>query len=162
AVYGRSFDSLQWLPFELNFKIWKTVDSVATLWSDVGLLPIYNQRCQELGLPTVERLPWLPGGAIETEQIPVIHASSKYLINIPPNPKNPREKQFDYPFLSIKEELKDFVPPKDLVDFLNKGRKPIYFGYGSMHSFGDEEGRVCLWLEVMRKLPSNQRAIFAG
>ncbi|CAG8707113.1 8267_t:CDS:2, partial [Scutellospora calospora] len=25
AVYGRSFDSLQWLPFELNFTIWKTV-----------------------------------------------------------------------------------------------------------------------------------------
>ncbi|CAG8610855.1 7957_t:CDS:2, partial [Acaulospora morrowiae] len=76
--------------------------------------------------------------------------------------KNPREKQFDYPFLSIKEELKDFEPPQDLVDFLSKGRKPIYFGYGSMHSFSDEEGRVCLWLDVMKKLPSNQRAIFAG
>ncbi|CAG8529843.1 5628_t:CDS:2 [Acaulospora colombiana] len=78
-------------------------------------------------------------------------------------PENPREKQFDYPFLDAKEELRDFEPPKDLIDFLDKKkRKPIYFGYGSMHSFGDAEGRVRLWLDVMKKLPQNQRAIFSG
>ncbi|CAG8459946.1 10774_t:CDS:10 [Cetraspora pellucida] len=162
AVYGRSFDSLQWLPFELNVTIWKTVDVFAARWSDVGLLPIYNQRLTELGLPTVERLPWLPGGAFEANKIPVLHVSNKNLIKIPPNPNNPMEKQFDYPFLSINEELEYFDPPSELVDFLRKGRKPIYFGYGSMHSFSDADSRVRLWIEVMKKLPVNQRALFSG
>ncbi|RIB21540.1 Glycosyltransferase Family 1 protein [Gigaspora rosea] len=162
AVYGRSFDSLQWLPFELNFTIWRTVDNFAARWSDVGLLPIYNQRMTELGLSPVERLPWLPGGAFEANKVPVLHVSNKHLIKIPPNPNNLTEKQFDYPFLSINDELENFEPPADLVDFLRKGRKPIYFGYGSMHSFSTAESRVRLWLEVMKKLPDNQRALFAG
>jgi hypothetical protein len=68
----------------------------------------------------------------------------------------------DYPFISIKDELKDFVPPRDLVEFLSQGKKPIYFGYGSMHSFGDVKPRVSLWLEVMDQLPKSQRALFSG
>ncbi|RIA97171.1 Glycosyltransferase Family 1 protein [Glomus cerebriforme] len=162
AAYGRSFDSLQWLPFELNFKIWKTVDYVASYWSDIGLLPIYNQRLKELGLPAAERLPWLPGGAFEKNQILVIHALNKNLIQIQKNPLNPLEVQLDYPFLSIKEELKDYVPPNDLVEFLSQGMKPIYFGYGSMHSFSDVKSRVNIWLGVMKLLPENQRALFSG
>ncbi|CAI2175309.1 2900_t:CDS:10 [Funneliformis geosporum] len=161
AAYGRSFDSLKWLPFQLNVKIWKTIDQVATFWTDVGLLPIYNQRLEELGLPPAERLPWLPGGAFEKNQIPVIHALNRNLIQIQKNPLNPLEIQMDYPSLNIKEELKNFVPPHDLVEFLSQGRKPIYFGYGSMHSFSDAESRVRLWLEVMSFLPQNQRALFS-
>ena len=68
----------------------------------------------------------------------------------------------DYPFLSIEEELKNYVPPNDLVEFLSKGKKPIYFGYGSMHSFGDVKSRVSIWLEVMKSLPDKQRALFSG
>lgn len=64
--------------------------------------------------------------------------------------------------MSIKDELKDFNPPNDLVEFLSQGRKPIYFGYGSMHSFGDVKSRVSLWLGVMKLLPKSQRALFSG
>ncbi|GBB83362.1 hypothetical protein RclHR1_01010003 [Rhizophagus clarus] len=162
AAYGRSFDSLQWLPFELNFKIWKTVDYVASFWSDIGLLPIYNKRLKELGLPKTGRLPWLPGGAFEKNKILVVHALNENLIKIPQNPLNPLEVQLDYPYLSIEEELKNYVPPDDLVEFLSKGGKPIYFGYGSMHSFGDVKSRVNVWLQVMNLLPENQRALFSG
>jgi len=67
----------------------------------------------------------------------------------------------DYPFLNTKEELKNFVPPQDLVEFLSRERRPIYFGYGSMHSFSDAESRILMWLEVMSLLPNNQRALFS-
>jgi hypothetical protein len=75
---------------------------------------------------------------------------------------NPLEVQLDYLYLSIEEELKNYVPPNDLVEFLSKGGKPIYFGYGSMHSFSDVKSRVNTWLQVMKLLPENQRALFSG
>ncbi|RHZ68596.1 hypothetical protein Glove_294g109 [Diversispora epigaea] len=162
AVYGLPFDSLQWLPFNLGSKIWKTIDNVAAFWVSSGLLPIYNQRMKDLGLATVDRLPFLPGGAIEHNHIPVLHASNKNLIQIPPNPKNPLEVQIDYPYVTVEEETSGYVPPEDLTNWLNNGNKPIYFGYGSMHSFSDAESRVKLWLQVMNLLPEAHRAIFSG
>ncbi|PKY46765.1 UDP-Glycosyltransferase/glycogen phosphorylase [Rhizophagus irregularis] len=138
-------------------------DYVASFWSDIGLLPIYNKRLKELGLPKAGRLPWLPGGAFEKNQILVIHALNKNLIQIQKNPLNPlNEVQLDYPYLSIEEELEDYVPPNDLVEFLSIKGKPIYFGYGSMHSFSDVKSRVSIWLRVMDLLPENQRALFSG
>ncbi|CAG8590812.1 2169_t:CDS:10 [Acaulospora morrowiae] len=162
AVYGRPFDSLQWLPFDLGEKIWKTVDNIAAFWSSIGLLPIYNHRLKELGLQPVSRLPFLPGGAIEYNHIPVLHVSNKNLIRIPQNPRNPLEVQLDYPYMTIQEETAGFVPPTDLMDWLSDGNKPIYFGYGSMHSFSDSTSRVKLWLEVLSRLPELHRAIFSG
>ncbi|CAG8665184.1 22777_t:CDS:10, partial [Racocetra persica] len=53
AVYGQPFNSLQWLPFGLSEKIWKAIDGIATYWSSISLLPIYNQRLKELGLERV-------------------------------------------------------------------------------------------------------------
>lgn len=76
------------------------------------------------------------------------------------NPLN--EVQLDYPYLSIEEELEDYVPPNDLVEFLSIKGNPIYFGYGSMHSFSDVKSRVSIWLRVMDLLPENQRALFSG
>ncbi|CAG8550677.1 12487_t:CDS:2, partial [Acaulospora colombiana] len=104
------------------------------------------------------RLPFLPGGAIEYNHIPVLYVCNKNLIQIPPNPRNPLEVQLDYPYVTIKEEVAGFTPPTDLVNWLNDGNKPIYFGYGSMHSFSDSVGRVKLWLKVLDKLPELHRA----
>ncbi|CAG8585414.1 23311_t:CDS:10 [Cetraspora pellucida] len=162
AVYGQPFNSLQWLPFGLSEKIWKAIDGIATYWSSIGLLPIYNQRLKELGLEHVNKLPSLPGGAFEIDKVPVLHTSNKNLIQIPPNPNNPLEVQIDYPYSTFREELENFVPPEDLVNWLSKGNKPIYFGYGSMHSFGGVESRVNMWLNVMNRLDENHRALFSG
>ncbi|CAG8556305.1 3458_t:CDS:10 [Diversispora eburnea] len=150
ACYGQPFDSLQWLPFNIGSKIWKTIDKIAVLWVSSGLLPIYNQRMKDLG------------GAIEKNHIPVLHASNKNLIQISPNPKNPLEVQIDYPYMTVEEEISGYVPPEDLTNWLNNGNKPIYFGYGSMGSFGNAESRARLWLQVMDLLPEAHRAIFSG
>nr|CAG8433486.1 13068_t:CDS:10 [Entrophospora candida] len=156
-----SFDSLQWIPFQLNFKMRKTFDYLVTVWSDMENLPIYNQKLLELGLESVEKVPWSSGGSIETNQIPVIHISNRHLIKIPLNPKNINETQIDYPYLKYENELDIFEADPDLDKFLNEGRKPIYFGYGTNNNnFVDEIERIRLWLEVMQKLPENQRAIF--
>ncbi|CAJ0633784.1 11052_t:CDS:10 [Entrophospora sp. SA101] len=156
-----SFDSLQWIPFQLNFKMRKTFDYLVTVWSDMENLPIYNQKLLELGLKSVEKVPWSSGGSIETNQIPVIHISNRHLIKIPLNPKNINETQIDYPYLKYENELDIFEADPDLDKFLNEGRKPIYFGYGTNNNdFVDEIERIRLWLEVMQKLPENQRAIF--
>src|SRR6266496_4406526 len=103
-------------------------------------------------------------GDIESQRSSYSETSKKnlVLINLTTCRLNPLEVQLDYPFLSIEEELKNYVPPNDLVEFLSKGKKPIYFGYGSMHSFGDVKSRVSIWLEVMKSLPDKHRALFSG
>ncbi|RIB10533.1 Glycosyltransferase Family 1 protein [Gigaspora rosea] len=162
AVYGQPFNALQWLPFGIGAKIWKTIDSIAVYCGSVGLLPIYNKRLKELSLERANTFPSLPGGAFEIDKVPVLHTLNKNLIQIPPNPNNPLEVQIDYPYLNIKDELENFKPPKDLVKWLDEGNKPIYFGYGSMHSFSDVESRVRIWLDVMDKLSIKHRALFSG
>ncbi|CAG8498771.1 5016_t:CDS:10 [Scutellospora calospora] len=132
AIYGQPFNSLQWLPFGMSAKIWSFVDSIATYCSSVG------------------------GGAFEINHVPVLHTLNKHLIEIPPNPKNPFEVQIDYPYLSITDELESFVPPEDLVEWLSNGNKPIYFGYGSMHSFSDAESRVRVWLNLHKAISSGR------
>ncbi|CAG8444922.1 15595_t:CDS:10 [Dentiscutata erythropus] len=156
AVYGQPFNSLQWLPFGLSEKIWQTIDNIATYCSSIGLLPIYNKRLKELGLERANKFPSLPGGAFEINKVPVLYTLNKNLIQIPPNPNNPLEVQIDYPYLNIKDELENFV------EWLYKGNKPIYFGYGSMHSFSDVESRVRIWLDIMDKLSIKHRALFSG
>lgn len=37
------------------------------------------------------------------------------------------------------EEQNEFIPPMELVEFLNKGEKPIYIGFGSMVNGADTE-----------------------
>ncbi|CAJ0827873.1 9261_t:CDS:10 [Entrophospora sp. SA101] len=148
-------------PWSSAPKITETFDYLVTVWSDMENLPIYNQKLLELGLKSVEKVPWSSGGSIETNQIPVIHISNRHLIKIPLNPKNINETQIDYPYLKYENELDIFEADPDLDKFLNEGRKPIYFGYGTNNNdFVDEIERIRLWLEVMQKLPENQRAIF--
>ncbi|CAG8718895.1 6806_t:CDS:10 [Gigaspora margarita] len=149
---------------------------IAVYCGSVGLLPIYNKRLKELGLERANTFPSLPGGAFDIDKVPVLHTLNKNLVQIPPNPNsvlkptifpylfrnNPLEVQIDYPYLNIKDELENFKPPEDLVKWLNEGNKPIYFGYGSMHSFSDVESRVRIWLDVMDKLSIKHRALFSG
>ena len=57
------------------------------------------------------------------------------------------------------EEDRDWVPPQDLVDFLEDGSPPVYMGFGSMVS-RDPQGTYELVLDTLRQC--GQRAILAS
>ena len=58
------------------------------------------------------------------------------------------------------EEQNDYIPPLDLVDFINKGEKPIFIGFGSM-SIGENKEKL---LNIVLKGLSmtGKRAIISG
>ncbi|MFZ5352350.1 MAG: glycosyltransferase [Bacillota bacterium] len=49
--------------------------------------------------------------------------------------------QYGYWFL---EEQNDYIPSKELADFLNSGDKPVYFGFGSVFNDDDKDKMVKL------------------
>jgi sterol 3beta-glucosyltransferase len=79
--------------------------------------------------------------------------------NVFPRPKdwNKHAYQFGYWFTSEKE---DFTTPKELLDFLAKGEKPIYFGFGSVFNAKDKDVLISCVKESLIK--TGKRGILCG
>lgn len=75
-----------------------------------------------------------------------------------PRPKdwNPNIHQHGYWFV----EEDSYTPPIELTDFLSKGDKPIYFGFGSVFNERFKEKMLTIILQALRQ--TNQRAILSG
>lgn len=58
------------------------------------------------------------------------------------------------------EEPVAYTPPRELVDFLNAGEKPVYIGFGSMTTLGEDEDLAKLAVEAIIK--SGRRGIICG
>lgn len=108
------------------------------------------------------------------QKIPVLHGYSSELLSKPPDWKS---------FVSVtgfwKTEMKDKnyqIPPVNLVNWLNAGKPPIYFGFGSMPVFHPKETMnmiqgICReldvrgiinagWSELEMKSESSDNSIF--
>lgn len=98
---------------------------------------------------------WGPFQALAIRQEPVLYGYSRHVL---PRPHDWPENQHvtGYWFLDAPN---DWVPPPDLVNFLDRGDAPVYIGFGSMGSRNPEEaGRIAL--EALQR--SGQRGILAS
>lgn len=60
----------------------------------------------------------------------------------------------------IAEETEAYIPPKELVDFIQKGEKPIYIGFGSMSMIKHHDPLGPIVVEALIK--SGKRGIISG
>lgn len=74
-----------------------------------------------------------------------------------PEDWNENIHQYGYWFLN---ESEDFVPPKELKEFLESGDKPIYFGFGSVFREEEKEHILGIIKEALNK--SKKRGIICG
>ena len=93
-----------------------------------------------------------PRKRYEEEQIPLLYAYSPTVL---PRPADWPERIHvtGYWFADPPD---GWVPPTDLLSFLNNGPRPVYIGFGSMTS-GDPEGTLKMVLKALRL--SKQRGI---
>lgn len=120
----------------------------ATLWATAK--PVNRWRLEN-GLPK-RRGKYL---RIENDAIPLLHAFSRYVI---PQPEDWPEtaKVTGYWFL---DQLDDWRPSKELMDFLSAGDPPIYIGFGSI-SGRDPKRLTQLTLDAIEK--TSLRAILCA
>ncbi len=98
---------------------------------------------------------WGPFKALAGRHEPVLYGYSRHVL---PRPADWSEDHHvtGYWFLDAPN---DWLPPSDLLDFLNAGEPPVYIGFGSMGSRNPEEaGRIAL--EALQR--SGQRGILAS
>ncbi len=76
-----------------------------------------------------------------------------------PRPKdwNDNIHQIGYWFV---EETMDYIPSKELSDFLENGEKPIYIGFGSMFDSSHKEETIKIIIETLKL--SGKRGIISG
>jgi UDP:flavonoid glycosyltransferase YjiC (YdhE family) len=88
-----------------------------------------------------------------TNRTPLVNGFSPSIV---PHPEDwtPDSETAGYWFL---DEHSDWVPPADLIAFLDAGSAPVYIGFGSMSS-NDPRGLFDLTCEALRL--SGQRAVF--
>ncbi len=87
---------------------------------------------------------------------PAIVSCSNYIFARPTD-WNENIHQNGYWFL---EEQNEYIPPMELVDFLNNGEKPIYIGFGSM-VIGEETEKVSKII-IEGLAMTGKRAIISG
>ena len=87
---------------------------------------------------------------------PAIVSCSKFVFERPGD-WNENIHQKGYWFV---REPNEYQPDDALVDFLNAGEKPVYIGFGSMTSLGEDEGLAGLAVEAIVK--SGRRGIICG
>lgn len=87
---------------------------------------------------------------------PSVVSCSNYVF---PRPRDWNEHihQYGYWFISENEE---YIPPKELAVFLQRGEKPIYFGFGSMFSGNSKEAFVNIIAETLKA--TGKRGILCG
>lgn len=114
------------MPILLSYKMLQ-----AMLWmaSKTGVIQFWKEKFgkvpENFGCP-FERV---------DEQHPSIVSCSSHVFPIPKD-WNQNVHQSGYWFT---EENDDYTPPESLLDFLSKGEKPIYFGFGSVFDDKDKD-----------------------
>ena len=98
---------------------------------------------------------WGPYRSLAQSQMPVLYGYSAHVL---PRPTDWAENHHLTGFWFL-DAPTDWVPPSDLVDFLEAGKPPVYIGFGSMGSRNPEEtGQIAL--EALER--SGQRGILAS
>jgi sterol 3beta-glucosyltransferase len=123
------------------------------LWmaSDASLKPFWKEK--------FGHLPAHYGNPFERHKDrrhPVIVSCSNFVF-ARPSDWNENIHQKGYWFL---EEQNEYLPPIELVDFLNKGEKPIYIGFGSMLIGNESEKISKIIIEGLAM--AGKRAIISG
>jgi sterol 3beta-glucosyltransferase len=91
-----------------------------------------------------------------TKRNPTIMSCSEHVFYTPSD-RRPNVYTTGYWFL---DDVGDWLPPAELNEFLQNGRKPVYIGFGSMGSFGSGEQTTALVVEALRM--SGQRGVLAS
>lgn len=87
---------------------------------------------------------------------PALVSCSNYIFKRPQD-WNPHIHQYGY---WIVDEVDSYEPPKELIDFLNAGEKPIYIGFGSMSMMKNHKNLGPIVVEALKK--SGKRGIISG
>ncbi|PKN98812.1 MAG: glycosyltransferase [Chloroflexi bacterium HGW-Chloroflexi-4] len=135
----------------VNLLSYKILQSMLWMASDASLKPFWKEK--------FGRLPADYGCPFErhtNRRHPAIVSCSNFVF---PRPTDWNENihQMGYWYL---EEQDDFIPPMELVDFLNNGEKPIYIGFGSMVMGENLEKISKIILEGLAT--TGKRAIISG
>lgn len=146
VMYGKSKEN--WLNKKLSYAmiqgmLWMAgKDSVKAFWKkQFGRLP------EDFGAPfEYHNNPYQPA----------LISCSNYIFERPED-WNPHIHQKGY---WLVEEKDDFNPDKELVDFLQRGEKPIYVGFGSMSMMKKHTGLGSIVVNAIIK--SGKRAIISG
>lgn len=111
-------------------------------------------KCREeiLELPP---LPWRVYSNADLSDMPILYGFSNHVIQRPDDWKE-NIHVTGYWFLESKS---DWVPPEDLVKFINAGNPPVYFGFGSMI---DKEISTVTNIIVESIKRTNQRGILSS
>ena len=137
---GRMYN---WISHQITEQLmWQTLRVQANRW-----------RQDSLNLPPVPF--WGPFNILYQEKAPHIFAYSEQVVprttDMPP-----WHHVTGYWCLETKD---DWAPPKDLVNFLSNGPKPIYIGFGSMSG---RTARYQAQMAIDAVKATNQRAILVG
>jgi UDP:flavonoid glycosyltransferase YjiC (YdhE family) len=121
----------------------------------MGMQPMFNQaRKKVLGLPPAFFSK--PFYSSRSQGLPILYGFSPAVVPTPAD-WGAEEQVTGYWFLDYAD---GWIPPSDLVDFLQAGPTPVYIGFGSMSSRKPEE-TADLVLQALQK--TNQRALlFSG
>lgn len=74
-------------------------------------------------------------------------------------PKDWNENIHQYGYWFVKEPT-EYIPPKELCNFLNSGEKPVYIGFGSVFHKDQKETLSKLIIDALSK--ANKRGIICG
>ena len=91
-----------------------------------------------------------------TELRPAFVSCSNYVFRRPDD-WNGNIHQHGYWFV---EEPREYVPPKEVSDFLGSGPKPVYIGFGSVYNAVDQDLYARLIVEALQT--TGQRGIISG
>ena len=82
-------------------------------------------RVDILNLPA---LPWQIYSNVDISDFPILYGYSKHVI---PKPSDWKDNLYVTGYWYLENES-NWQPPKNLLDFIKNGTRPIYFGFGSM------------------------------
>ena len=96
-----------------------------------------------------------PFGRQTLPTAPTIVSCSKYVF---PTPTDWPEHVHNTGYWFLDDD-KNWTPPKELLDFLNKGKPPVYVGFGSIGNSASAEATTKLVVDALKQ--SGQRGVLA-
>lgn len=135
------------MPISLSYKL---LQGMLWMASKTGVMLYWKEKFG--GLPEGFDCPF----ERVDERHPSIVSCSNYVF---PRPKDwsPHAHQSGYWFT---EEREDYAPPKALSDFLERGEKPIYFGFGSVFSGAEQSAFITYVIDALAQ--TGRRGILCG
>jgi len=97
----------------------------------------------------------IPFERVDREHPAIISCSN----HVFPKPKDWSKHIHQYGYWFAKEEI-EYVPSEELSDFLGKGEKPIYIGFGSVYDSNRKDEIVKLFTEALKR--TGKRGILSG